>query len=279
MAKDLCVIYANCQGEALLPLLRLSPDFDRLFDARLYTNYIREKIPARELEEAGLFLYQWLGEDWGEVSSESLLARAPDKARVLCIPNLFFKGYWPFWTDKTGVIEFEDSALEDLLARGLSPEAAQMLYSRGDPKILGDVEGLIAESMEREKRKEIFTPIKYTSIIEDRWREEQLFLTVNHPGSVLLSHVANSILKILGLPPLPPSSLAAYEHPQGDFLLPIHPAIGRMFNLGFASADRKYPCFGASVTHAEFVQYYLGCRAHGVRDLTGVLKNIAYKGK
>ena len=40
------------------------------------------------------------------------------------IPNLFFKGYWPFWTNAAQGIDFADSLLERLLSQGLAPEEA-----------------------------------------------------------------------------------------------------------------------------------------------------------
>lgn len=275
MAKDLCVVHANCQGEALIPLLRASPAFERLFDVRFFVNFTGDRAVLERLSDAKLYLYQYLGHKWGDLASDNALTALASGARAVCVPNFFFNGYWPYWSNETNVIEFEDAALEKLLARGLPPEAAQALYLRGDDAVLGDARSAMERVLAREREKESFTPIKYVDFIEERWRDEQLFLTVNHPGKTLLIAAANATLRLLDLPPLSESVAELYNHPQGEFWLPIHPALKKIFGLKFASRERKYPCFGAEITHEEYIQYYLACRMHGIRDLTGVLRDRA----
>ena len=163
-------------------------------------------------------------------------------------------------------------ALEKLLGAGLSPEDALRLYLKGDPALLGDVEAVAEDSLAHEEAKEADDPIRTAHILRERWREEQLFLTVNHPGRVLLFHVAEELLRLLGLGPLPESVRDAYVHPQDEFWLPLHPALGRRLGLPFANRERRYPVFGASLTHQEYTAAYLSCRAHGVCDLVGFLR-------
>ena len=127
------------------------------------------------------------------------------------------------------------------------------------------------DSLAREEAKEAADPIRCAGILRDRWREEQLFITVNHPGRVLIFHVADELLRLLGLGRVPESVRRAYVHPQEDFWLPLHPALGPRLGLAFASRERRYPVFGTTLTHQEYTAAYLSCRAHGVRDLVGFL--------
>lgn len=274
MAKSLCILHANCQGDALRPLLENTPPFARHFEIRQLCNYTREEVADRDLATCGLFLHQRLAPRWGEIATERLLPRLGPDAQAIILPNLFFKGYWPFWTNAFKGIDFADSLLEKLLAAGLSPEDALRLYLKGDPALLGDVEAVAEDSLAREEAKEADDPIRTAHILRERWREEQLFLTVNHPGHVLLFHVAEELLRLLGLGPLPESVRKAYVHPQEEFWLPLHPALGPRLGLGFASRERRYPVFGASLTHQEYTAAYLSCRAHGVRDLVGFLRGM-----
>ena len=271
MARTLCILHANCQGDAIRPLLENTPAFARLFEIRQICNYTREEVPDKDLAACGLFLHQRLGPRWGELATERLLPRLGPQAQALILPNLFFKGYWPFWTNAFRGIDFADSLLEKLLAAGLSPEDALRLYLRGDPALLGDVEAVAEDSLKREEEKEAADPIRTAHILRERWREEQLFVTVNHPGRTLIFHVAEEVLRLLGLGPLPASVRAAYVHPQEDFWLPLHPALGPRLGLPFARRERRYPVFGASLTHQEYTAAYLSCRAHGVTDLVGFL--------
>lgn len=271
MAKTLCILHANCQGDALRPLLENTPAFARLFEIRQRCNYTREEVTDQDLAGCGLFLHQRLAPHWGEISTGRLLPRLAQGCQAIILPNLFFKGYWPFWTHAVKGIDFADSLLEKLLAAGLSPEDALRLYLKGDPALLGDVEAVAEDSLAREEAKEAGEPIRTAHILRERWREEQLFLTVNHPGRALLFHVAEEVLRLLGLGALPESVRRAYAHPQEDFWLPLHPALGPRLKLPFATRERRYPVFGARLTHQEYTAAYLSCRAHGVTDLVGFL--------
>lgn len=278
MTRDLCLVYANCQGEALAPLLEASPEFAARFEIRHYLNYVRSEEALEAAGRCQLLLHQYLAPKWGEYSTAQVLPLLPESAASIVIPNFFFKGYWPFWTSDFDGIEFADSLLESLIAKGLPYDAILNLYLRMNSALMGDVEKVAMDSIAREREKEEAGPIKYADYLEENWRKRQLFLTINHPGRELLLLAANGILELLGFMPLPDNVLKKYEHPQGDFWLPIHPLVGARLKLPFAGADRKYECFGARLTHREYISRYLACREHGLADLTGVLKALAEDG-
>lgn len=290
MSRALCLIHANCQGAGLLSLLAATPAFARLFEIRHCLNYTGQVLDQDLLEKTGLYLYQYLGDAWGEGSSAATLQRLPAHCQSLRIPNLFFKGYWPFWahtarrsTDNGGTgIDFTDDFLENLLSRGLSPAQALGLACGRDAHLLwqamGDVEAIALDSLAREEEKQKDCAISCAAILRENWRDEQLFITVNHPAGRLFFHVADSVLRLLGLGPLPEAARQAWVHPDGDFWLPIHPAVGRILGLPFASQERKYPVFATSLTHAEYTAAYLACRSHGVGDLLVFLRNLPASG-
>ena len=278
MSQALCLLHANCQGDALRPLLENTPTFARHFRIRQYVNYTRQSIAEADLEQCALFLYQRLAPRWGALSTEQMLPRLPAFCRCVEIPNLFFKGYWPFWTNAVQNINFADSLLERLLAQGLAPEEALNLYLRGDPALLGDVAAVAEDSLAREEEKEADCPIRCAPLLRERWREEQLFITVNHPGRTLLFHLADSLLRLLDLGGLPEEARRAYVHPQEDFWLPLHPALGPLLGLPFASRERRYQVFAARLTHREYTSCYLACRRHGVDDLLTMLHNLPPSG-
>ena len=278
MSQALCLLHANCQGDALRPLLDNTPTFARHFRIRQYVNYTRQSIAEADLEQCALFLYQRLAPRWGALSTEQMLPRLPAFCRCVEIPNLFFKGYWPFWTNAVQNIDFADSLLERLLAQGLAPEEALNLYLRGDPALLGDVAAVAEDSLAREEEKEADCPIRCAPLLRERWREEQLFITVNHPGRTLLFHLADSLLRLLDLGGLPEEARRAYVHPQEDFWLPLHPALGPLLGLPFASRERRYQVFAARLTHREYTSCYLACRRHGVDDLLTMLHNLPPSG-
>lgn len=274
MDRDLCLMHANCQGEALAPLLDAHPGFRRRFRIRHLLNYARDPLSDELLAGCRLLLYQHLAPKWGDLASDAVLARLPASCHALPLPNFFFLGYWPRWT-REAPIEFGDSLLEELLGRGLDAEQAMLLLSRGGGALLGDVEAVAEESLRREEAKDVAGVVRYAAFLRENWRRRQLFVTVNHPGRELLFLAADAILRELGFGPLPESARAAYVHPQGNFWLPIHPALRDRLGLPFVSRDRRYPAFGAEITHGDFVSAYLACRALGVRELTDFLRRRA----
>ena len=276
MAQALCLLHANCQGDALRPLLENAPAFGSRFYIRQYVNYTRQSIAARDIERCDLFLYQRLAPKWGDLSTEQMLPQLPPHCQAIEIPNLFFKGYWPFWSREER-INFADSLLEALLER-VSPHEAMTLYLRGSAGLLGDAATLnrqAEESLCREEAKEAEGPIKCAPLLRERWRDEQMFITVNHPGRELVCHMADSLLRLLGLGGLPPSTRRDFVHPLEDFWLPIHPAVGQALALPFASADRPWAIFDSQLTHREYTLCYLACRANNVADFLTFLKNLS----
>ena len=109
--QELCLIHANCQGDPLAWLLAATPEFAVRYEVRRYTNFERELIPPEELARCTLFIYQHLGEHWDEHASDRLLARVAPGALRCCIPNMLFKGYWPFWTNRSSM-DFGDTFLD-----------------------------------------------------------------------------------------------------------------------------------------------------------------------
>ncbi|MBO4369573.1 MAG: hypothetical protein J5803_05695 [Desulfovibrio sp.] len=268
---ELCILHANCQGEVLEKLLLFHPDFAARFTVRHVVNYTREPIEQETLDHTSLYLYQYLGPHFQEYASSVFLDRLPASCHSLCIPNLFFKGYWPFWTNSTQVIDFANTVLEDLFRRNLDPELLLSIYLKGKLPEFEKVCAIANDSLAREKEKERLQPIQYTHILEEHWRDEALFYTVNHPGIRLSCHVAQEVLRLLGFSPLPEAVLASFVHPFGDFCLPIHPEVGKRLNLRFTGIDVTYPIYGSRFTHRDFVINYLACRLHGVSNLPAFL--------
>ena len=278
MPRALCLLHANCQGEALRPLLEASPAFARHFRVLHVLNYTRAALPDDLLDGCALYLHQELGAKWGELSSADILRRLPPACQALRLPNLFFQGYWPTWTRLPGV-DFADTLLEELLRRGLSPLEASLVYQRAGPALFGSLPDIAEASLRREEAKEQDAPIRCAPLVREYWRTEQLFITVNHPARRLVLHVADSVLRLLGLGGLPDSVAHAYVHPQEDFWLPLPPALGLPESDGglalpFAGRQRRYRIFARQMTAADYARCYLSCRAAGEGNLLTFLAHL-----
>ncbi len=270
MDRQLCVLHANCQGEPLAALLRLCPEFAARYEIRLFTNYTREHVPAQVLASCGLFLHQHLGPQWGGLSSEALLAKIPRSAAALCVPNMFFLGYWPLWYNAPG-FDFRDRFLDHLLDMGLAKAEILHLYLRTDLARKYDLQGLLDESLEREREREAHTPVKYLDFLLEHFRERMLFNTVNHPGPELMVLAARGVLARLGLTPPPEADMLGSARLFPEFKMPIHPQVAAFLGLTFAGPETPYPVFGRQKTFAQYAENYVDCRLLGIEDFTGYL--------
>ena len=153
MHRKLCLMHANCQGDELERLLTASQAFSRVYRLIRRTNYTRERITDQELAACDLFLYQHLNETWGEFSSASLLRRLSPSATALCIPNLMFRGYWPFWTNLSP-IDFGDSLLNRLIDEGAPKPVILRIYLHGNIQTFVDLQASLEETIAVERQKE-----------------------------------------------------------------------------------------------------------------------------
>jgi hypothetical protein len=271
MNKELCLIHANCQGDPLVAALRLHPDFSARYEVKLYVNYAHEVIPENELTGCSLFLYQWLDPKWENLASEVLLRGIPAGARALCIPNLFFNAYWPFC--RSGLFEFEDIFLEELLARGLGKKEILHLYLNTDIRKYYNLDELIGQSRERQRNSErLRWDVPVLDFILERYQEEKVFNSVNHPNKEVCLHVADGLLDLLGFDPLPEELAALYPEPFSEYEAPIHPQVVDYMRLGFVQPGQKYFVYGQEKTFEEYAACYVDFRMLGLDDFIGFMR-------
>lgn len=269
MQRKLCLMHANCQGEELETLFTASSAFTRKYRLERRTNYTREPVTARDLAACDLFLYQHLDESWGDLSSAALLRRLPASATALCIPNLFFKGCWPFWTSNSP-IAFGDSLLNRLIDEGAPKPVILRIYLHGNIRSFIDLKASLEETVDKERQKERFTCVNTVDFLLERWKRRPMFHTVNHPGRDLLVHAANGILEAAGLPPLTDdernAAFCAGLPSYADFDLPVHPQVTAFHGLEFIGPESDFAVFGRRMTFAAYVSRYIDCRLNGLAD-------------
>jgi len=268
--KKLCVLHGNCQGETLAAFLAASPEFTAAFEVEYYVNFTRQAIPEASLARCGLLLHQHLGPEWGDLASDALKQKLPPGAQSLCFPNMLFKGTWPFWSNREG-FDYADTQLDGLLTRGLDKTEILFVALRGELDRMYGLSSLLKETLRREREKEAFSQVKYVDIIEADFRGEKLFASVNHPGKRLMLHAADSVLALLGMPPLPEAFRQACPELYQDFQLPIHPRVAAHHGLAFGGWGEKYNVYGQPLTYPEYISLYLDCKLAGRKDFINFL--------
>ncbi|WP_319541882.1 WcbI family polysaccharide biosynthesis putative acetyltransferase [uncultured Pseudodesulfovibrio sp.] len=270
MNRRLCIVHANCQGAPLIERLKTCPEFSDRFECRLFTNYVREPIPDDILRRCSLFLYQHLGSHWDDMASASLLSKLPEAAHSLCIPNMFFTGYWPTWSSKPG-FDYRCEHLDALVALGLPAEETIILALHTDMATEFDLAARLEKTFAQEHDREAHTPIPYIHIIREHYRDVQLFNTINHPGPMLMNHVATGVLRELGFTPPDENVLNALGDPFPEFEQPINPKVAEAFGLSFGGPKQEYEVYGRKMTFARWVANYVSARQAGVSDFIGYL--------
>jgi hypothetical protein len=200
-----------------------------------------------------------------------MLARLDPGARAVCIPNLFFKGYWPLW-DSNKIIDYSDRLLNELAGRGLNKIEILHLYLHTDITKYYDLHALVQESLEREREKERHADIKTLDLVLAGFQGRRLFNTVNHPCRELCLHVANGVLERLGFSPLDEQAAARFSDPFPEFEQPIHPQVVDVMGLGFVEPEERYFVYGSHKTFEEYANCYVDCRMLGIGDFIGYLR-------
>ncbi len=276
MKKKICILQANCQGEPVENLLRLSREFSETYEIHRFTNYIREVIPDELLANCDLFIYQHLAEGWKDLSSTNLCAKLKQDCKTITFPSMLFIHYWPLWSSKKG-FDYTDTFLESLLERDLTESQILHLFMNAKITKIYDFDSIIAKSEKIERAKESFCSAGYVDYILENYKEKRLFNTINHPGTELLSRTANAILSEMKLPDLTCDQIETFPAPFPEFEQPIHPQIAEYLELEFAGLETRYNVYGASLTFKDYAIRYIKCRQMGIEDFIGFLHATADK--
>ena len=276
MGKKLCIVHANCQGEPLIQRLMACPEFSIRYECLLITNYTREPIPDETLGQCTLFLYQHLGANWDNLASKVLLDKLPPAAQHLCIPNMFFKGYWPLWSGKTG-FDYRCSHMDEIICKRLPPEETVMLLLHSNVAAWYDLPALMEETLELERNRASHTPIQYLDFLIENYGKEQLFNTINHPRATLMNLVAKGILAELKFKLPKDATLNAIGEPFPEFEQPINPKVAKFFGWDFGGPETEYEIYGRKLNFARYVSNYVVARRAKISDFIGFLQgdNIA----
>jgi tetratricopeptide (TPR) repeat protein len=119
--------------------------------------------------------------------------------------------------------------------------------------------------MDRQHARERATEYQIAPIIEQHFRDEQLFLTPFHPTLRISRYIALTFLATIGAPS---GAIERVTRLMTDsfyfkFALPVHPSVAVHFGLKWADERTLYRLHeDGYVTFSEFVDRYLLCKAN-----------------
>ncbi len=162
---------------------------------------------------------------------------------------------------------FGDSYLAAKLQEGLPPAQAASAYLNLDVASVVDLDLRASQALAALERNERTADVKCAPMVA-RFRERKMFVAPDFAANHLLLHIANEILTLLALPPLPESVLMQLQR-LIKIEAPIHPSIGRFFSIAYAGPDTRYMVDRHRLlTFAEYVHGYVAQLAAGQRSDT-----------
>tara|TARA_B100000700_G_C15038434_1_gene854005 strand:+ start:1108 stop:2121 length:1014 start_codon:yes stop_codon:yes gene_type:complete len=205
-------VYGNCQANPLGNVLQTNTEFAESWE---FVPFPKPSFELRKgdwedvemlLRELDLFITQNVGESHGIFSSSNLASHLKANAKVIRIPNAYFSGYMPevvyFRAGEPYVTKFCDYHDANFLAFFMEDpvnavqktvKAATNRSHYSEEFVLDNAMTSISELKRREEECDVFV----SDYIEKNWRNDILFYSINHPRTVVLSHMASQILKLL----------------------------------------------------------------------------------
>lgn len=156
-----------------------------------------------------------------------------------------------------------DSYLNRMIQRGVPFEQVIDEYLALDIAKATHLTRLQEISIDRQRQRDKQTDISVADFIEERFREEQLFFTPDHPSLTMFAFVARQVFSCLGVNDgLVKEALASvYYSPFPQTEAPVHPGVASHFGLKWANEETLYRFWDeGTYTFKEFVSNYLNYR-------------------
>lgn len=215
--KKVAIIYGNCHTQAIKQGLKLSREFNEQYGFyplhavhEIYTCGYNDLGMQDVFDKCDLFLHQCIRKDnvYGrEYSSEAVLSKLNDKAKVIGIPNLYglpdfmFPQYEkelkPNIIGGRNYYPFRDKYIEALYKHKSEDELVEFIKY-----------GSIMEKEEFQKKLDAFWEkillrekewdVQISEWLLDNYKKKLLFFDANHPTNYVIEYIVNSILKLLG---------------------------------------------------------------------------------
>jgi len=206
-----CIIYGNCQADALKIYLPRNEEFNSTYElVKLKAVHLLRlsDIPylERVIRSVDLFIHQPISDNYKgveEFGSNYLRSCLKDSALAISFPSLYFKGYNPelinvqisqLAEDSVHFTYYDKYILRELLDgqsnRSIYERIHEAPYQSKTPEIFN---GFLNQLRIRETNLDIIV----SDIIEKFGLREKLFHVFNHPNNRVLTLIAQRILSFI----------------------------------------------------------------------------------
>lgn len=215
--KKRVVIYANCQGAALMAILRCHPTLNEEYDfdsATVLSNYLilgsSETFPyTQQFAEADLLVYQPIAAKHGAFSTDEVLKLVKPDCKLVSFVYLYNYAFWETLVFADGDYDVGTFGMK---YAALNHQPITSLRDYGVPfEVIatwireGTLDWRFKERYEMSqsilREKEANCTIKVADFIDTQHKDHLLFYTQNHPTMYFLRWVAQRILEQAGHDP------------------------------------------------------------------------------
>lgn len=236
-------LLGNCQITPLSKTLNGIPEFNKVFEyidfPPVHTIDKNNDRLFDIFKDIDLLIYQPVIDKsrFGKYCSQSVLAALKTDAKAICIPSMYYGGYFP----TLGMISEVNGPLNlvhdfYVIATFLNGQSTSETINAIKYKFPLNKMELIKQNNAslgalRLREKEYKVDIKISDYIEDKFRKERLFYTFNHPTHRLFGYVCSRILEKLNID---------YQYiPEKDMLnnivAPVYEPIIEALGLNFSN--------------------------------------------
>jgi Polysaccharide biosynthesis enzyme WcbI len=209
------VVVGNCQAASLEMLLATNERFSERFEFVSFPPV--HEIPAARIPElhaavasAAAVIPQRVDEDYRDglgLGTDTLARLAADTATVVRWPSMYWAGYVPdlfYLRDAAGQpivdgpFDYHDRVILQAYADGLDAPATRRLLA--DPDRPSDAPAWAAKASAELEIRGRDCDVQIAALIAERFREQLLFFTMNHPTNLMLGLIAQQITELIGIP-------------------------------------------------------------------------------
>lgn len=211
----------------------------------------------------------------------------------ICLPLPLYQPFWPHYKADPPAAEpgraasvrgdaatypFGDSYVVGKLHEGVPPAEIVSAYLNLDVASLVDLDLRAEQALAALEQDERSAEVKIAAIAA-RFRESKLFVAPEFAANCLLLQIANEVLALLALPPLPEGLLAQIQ-PLIKSEMPIHPSVGRFFGISYANPETRYLVDRHRLlTFAEYLRGYveqLAAERHPTAAAAAEIRGFAF---
>lgn len=198
------------------------------------------------------------------LSTQYLLSACTEDCKLVCIPNMYFKGYWPqYCKNKYGyltrgydVCPYGDSNLNSAYEEGESLENVLKNIENEQYYSEETCEKNVADSLLELKHREDRCDIKISDYIAKCYKKNRLFYAVNHPTLQLYYEMVKRILYYLDYKN---PEFSSKTNEQDGIEIPIYPSVAKALRLEFEIKPGYFykPFFPQKLSMYDWMKKYI----------------------